>query len=228
MSKKATRASTLATSPMTERTKKVKAKVATPAPVATPNARMFDEWKRGAPLHQLVKDFGPMSRSRARAILTSEAGGKAAFQSLRQEGAGGRATPRDANGVRVKRTARTANDATTPKMDDSNVPMILSCRTEDGWTQRFRGSSSTELVFTSPEGISYVRAADTQAADLIHIGVPEGLPPVRLRIFTQTTERRRAAAPEVIAAQTQKREQRKVKREKRRTRLEKRAAKTGR
>lgn len=197
-------------------------------------AEMFDAWKRGTPIHQLVIDYAPTSRSGVRKLLTTTAGGVEQFRALRALGAGGRASESSSDDATAKRS-RAARPATSrdepprPRIDDSNVPMVLSAKRADGWTHR-RDSRRDEFVYTSPEGVEYVRAADTQPADLIHIGVPEGLPPIRLRRYVASGRAQRAK--EDAAAQSkleaQQRAQRDAKRTKRRTKLEKRITKTGR
>ncbi len=199
------------------------------APTIDAGAEMFDAWKRGVPIHQLVIDYAPTSRSAVRKQLTIAAGGVDKFKALRAQGAGGRvAEAVDKSATKRERRAK-PEDAPRPRIDDSNVPMITSAKTSDGWTHR-RDTRRNELIYISPEGVEYVRASDTQPADLIHIGVPEGLPTIRLRRYAVSGKAQRAKEDAKAEAKlaAQQAAQRDAKRAKRRTKLEKRTIKTGR
>jgi hypothetical protein len=196
-------------------------------PTADRSDEMFADWKRGVPIHQLVIDYAPTSRSSVRKALTKASGSVEQFRALREQGAGGRAAEPSTSVTRATRTPR--RDATpAPRIDDSHVPMTLSAKSSDGWKhRRLRGDV---MIFIAPDGTEYVHAADTQPADLIHIGVPEGIPPVRLRRYAASGKAHRDAQAKADEAQlaTQQKAQRDIKRAKRRTKLEKRATKTGR
>jgi hypothetical protein len=141
-------------------------------------ADAFASWKAGAQISTLAGTIG-VKRSKLRRNFIALAGGKPAFKSLRESGAGGSAEPfggKRATGGRIVGTIATAHD-------DSRVPRTDHMRASEGWSVRrvwkpvaveikeVGRITSRELVATvhiSPDGDEYVKARASEPADLIY------------------------------------------------------------
>lgn len=153
---------------------------ATSQPAAkAPDAKIADafaSWKGGEQISVLASKIG-VKRSKLRRHFIQLAGGKPAFKSLRETGAGGSAEP-----FGGKRATGRVVGAIAPTIDDSKVPRIKQAPTSEGWTWRRLRPHGDDLIFISPDGVEYVRALPSQTADLIHDGtLQHGLNAIRLR-----------------------------------------------
>lgn len=161
-----------------------------------PDAELFERWKNGTTIHELVSET-KMSRSSMRKLLTKAAGGKDKFKELRAQGAGGKVEPFGGKRASGGRRRKKASDGTTISPDDEGLPVIHSARKSEGWSNRsvLRGKvvnvdkvgpvqwrETVHLVHVAPDGTEYVRAQPNEKADLLYVMDTLGVT-VRLRKY---------------------------------------------
>lgn len=178
---------------------------------ADPNAALFERWKNGATIHELVTET-KMTRSQMRRLLTQGAGGKAQFRELRAAGAGGKAVP--FGGKRASGGPREPK----PLPSDKGLPLFKSMTKEKGWSWRYvpeheprpldvkikKGDKLVDrftvmdtgdriLIMISPKGNEYVKALDHEPADILRVNPtfgPKG-PPIRFVKWKKSETRKR-------------------------------------
>lgn len=133
----------------------------------------FNRWVAGEQLAKLAEEAG-MKRSKFRRNVIQQAGGKDGFKQLRSEGAGGRHEP----GANLKRRASGA-----PLVSDKGVkvvssskrwslerdwrPVVVRVKDSNGDEKTMRWRECKAVIYVSPSGNRYVRAAGNERADLI-------------------------------------------------------------
>lgn len=147
-----------------------------PAKSKTTGNPMFEDWKSGISIKELVVKYG-CTRPQCRRKLTEAAGGKAAFKALRAEGAGGSLAA-----FGGKRGTRVATS-----VSDKDVPVITGTTKEAGWTwEPLHGHHRTDMTFISPEGKRYVNANPGERADLLVDTLVPGFPKSRLKLASES------------------------------------------
>jgi hypothetical protein len=150
------------------------------------------------PLFELVTKYGE-KRPKLRRELTLLAGGRAEFQKLRQQGAGGSRAPFGGK----RQVGRVAKTAVIASIDDSKVPRIKGMRKKDGWTFRDiyvgPGKQTQVIIAKSPKtGKEYVRCANHEKADLIHTRAYDKWvwshePVLRFKLYVESKTAKKAA-----------------------------------
>lgn len=91
------------------------------------------------------------------------------------------------------------------RLDDSKVPVIKSSKYRDGWQSRgIMVAGYRTQIFTSPKGLEYVMATETQRADLIMVHKTPGLGQTRLRLYEGTGTARAAKKEKKLVAKDEK------------------------
>jgi predicted PP-loop superfamily ATPase len=162
-------------------------------------AQALVEYQRGAKIGDLTGPTG-FKRSKLRRLLVAAAGGKAAItRPTRAAGERARPTVSD-EGVKIFRQGALASKGWTTRREwVGRVVRIKAKGDDDGRVMHWRECKA--LIFVSPKGREYVRALDTEPADLImsykHYGK------VRLRRYAHSRVAREVAHEAVQAERGQ-------------------------
>jgi hypothetical protein len=149
------------------------------------------------PLFELVTKYGE-KRPKLRRELTILAGGRAEFQKLRQQGAGGSRAPFGGK----RQVGRIAKTAVVASIDDSKVPTVKSMKKSKGWEFRAiyvgPGKQTQVFIAKSPKtGKEYIKCDANEKADLIHLNDPAWhMPPIRLKLYVESKLAKKARKAE--------------------------------
>lgn len=115
------------------------------------------------PLYELVTKY-KLARPKLRREITILAGGRAAFQKLRAQGAGGSRAPFGGK----RQTGRVT--AERVQQDDSKAWKITSAKRSKGWSHElyFDGHGVQHLVHISPKGKKFIEARANEPADMLY------------------------------------------------------------
>lgn len=204
--------------------KRVKTRKKTPEKPITNKKDLVivEEWKGGERISDLAEKYG-IKRSRLRRLIQKAVGGKDAFRSLREKGAGGTTEPFG---------GKRGGGYVAP--DDSKVKVIHEAKTSKGWRSEVMyvpagPSLKSVSKFINPKGVEYVEASGAEPADLIFQSKIPGVPPVRLRKLEGSRVAKRKSKREKQVKEgmealvrkrrkkAEKRKERKVKRQRRST-----------